>query len=79
MGLRQTGGKEGNSVIPALSYMIGAYIIFRGFEMWSLPDSHFDGKGSKVAMRLLAIALVAIASLMMYAISQSSETIPRLR
>ena len=60
----------------ALSYMIGAYIIFRAAETWAMPDSHFDGVTSKRMMRLLALIVVAIAGLMMYGISQPGETMP---
>ncbi len=56
---------EDNPMIPAIGYMIGAYIILRCFDIWSRPDGSYRSSRWNTAMAIIAFLVMGWTILLM--------------
>ena len=49
-------------MVPAIGFIIGAYVIFRMLEVMFFPTSRYDPKGGHVFLVIAALGVIAVTA-----------------
>lgn len=76
--LKLRGSADEAGMIPAIGYMIGAYILLRCFDVFASPEARFADAGSRRAMKLAAVVVIGVTLYGILGIATNEAMIPGL-